>query len=107
VVCISLCSSFARTDKSVDPLRKRPSTFNRSSKEVVVDNTMWTETPAQKYQRMADEAAGIKRHKDPVKGEKDQSFETKGKRQRDEELKAQVERHSVGLGLANNRLQIR
>jgi hypothetical protein len=60
-----------------------------------VDNTMWTETPAQKQQRMADEAAGVKRHKDPVRGEKDQSFESKGKRQRDEELKAQVERHSV------------
>lgn len=80
----------------VDPLRKRPTTFNRSSKEVVVDNTMWTETPAQKQQRMADEAAGVKRQKDPVRGEKDQSFESKGKRQRDEELKAQVERHSVG-----------
>jgi hypothetical protein len=80
----------------VDPLRKRPTTFNRSSKEVVVDNTMWTETPAQKQQRMADEAAGVKRQKDPIKGEKDQSFESKGKRQRDEELKAQVERHSVG-----------
>jgi len=79
----------------VDPLRKRPTTFNRSSKEVVVDNTMWTETPAQKQQRMADEAAGVKRQKDPVRGEKDQSFESKGKRQRDEELKAQVERHSV------------
>jgi hypothetical protein len=79
----------------VDPLRKRPTTFNRSSKEVVVDNTMWTETPAQKQQRMADEAAGVKRQKDPIKGEKDQSFESKGKRQRDEELKAQVERHSV------------
>jgi hypothetical protein len=46
---------------------------------------------------MADEAAGIKRHKDPIKGEKDQSFEVRGKRQRDEELKAQVERHSVSL----------
>jgi hypothetical protein len=80
----------------VDPLRKRPTTFNRSSKEVVVDNTMWTETPAQKQQRMADEAAGVKRQKDPVRGEKDQSFESNGKRQRDEELKAQVERHSVG-----------
>jgi len=56
---------------------------------------MWTETPAQKQQRMADEAAGVKRQKDPVRGEKDQSFESKGKRQRDEELKAQVERHSV------------
>jgi hypothetical protein len=73
----------------------------------VVDNTIWTETPAQKYQRMADEAAGIQRHKDPVKGEKDQSFETKGKRQRDEELKAQVERHSVGLSLARDRFRIR
>lgn len=58
---------------------------------------MWTETPAQKHQRMADEAAGVKRQKDPVRGEKDQSFESKGKRQRDEELKAQVERHSVSL----------
>jgi hypothetical protein len=76
-------------------LRKRPTTFSRNAKEVVVDNTVWTETPAQKQQRMADEAAGVRRHKDPVRGEKDQSFETKGKRQRDEELKAQVERHSV------------
>jgi len=56
---------------------------------------MWTETPAQKQQRLADEAAGVNRQKDVAKGEKDQSFESKGKRQRDEELKAQVERHSV------------
>jgi len=56
---------------------------------------MWTETPAQKQQRLADEAAGVYRQKDVAKGEKDQSFESKGKRQRDDELKAQVERHSV------------
>lgn len=58
---------------------------------------MWTETPAQKHQRLADEAAGIKRNKAPTKGEKDETYESKGKRQREEEIRAEVERHNVSL----------
>lgn len=60
-----------------------------------MDNTVWTETPAQKHQRLADEAAGIKRNKAPVKGERDETYESKGKRQREEEIRAEVERHNV------------
>lgn len=79
----------------MDPLRKRPSTFNRTNKEAEVDNTVWTETPAEKHQRLADEAAGIKRNKAPKKGEKDETYESRGKRQREEEIRAEVERHNV------------
>ena len=79
----------------VDPLRKRPSTFNRTNVEAEVDNTVWTETPAEKHQRLADEAAGIKRNKVPKKGERDEGYEAKGKRQREEEIRQEVERHTV------------
>ena len=62
-----------------------------------MDNTVWTETPAEKHQRLADEAAGIKRNKVPKKGEKDEGYEARGKRQREEEIRQEVERHTVSL----------
>jgi hypothetical protein len=78
-----------------DPLRKRPSTFSRNNNDVDTDSTVWTETPQEKLQRLADEQAGIKRKK----GGKveDDSEERARKRMRDEEIRRGVEKHNVGL----------
>lgn len=82
---------------SLDPT-KRPTSFNRTSKAAITpeDQTIWTETPAQKAQRLADEMAGIKRKKDarPDVDEEDES-ERKRRRQRDREIREGVEKHNV------------
>jgi len=79
---------------SVDPLRKRPTTFNRTNKEVKVDTSIWTETPEEKARRLADEIAGIKRREEPSRGTVEEGLEGKSKRKRDEEVRREVERHN-------------
>jgi hypothetical protein len=80
----------------VDPLRKRPTTFSRSAAPVETDSTVWTETPAEKAQRIADEVAGIKRVKEPKRGvpSEDRDEEAR-KRRRDEQIDQEVQRHNV------------
>lgn len=75
----------------VDPLRKRPTTFSRTNKDVEIDHSAWTETPSQKADRLKEEAKGVKRK--TVNG--DDEFELERKRQRDEEIRREVERHNV------------
>ena len=82
----------------VDPLRKRPTTFSRSTKEVNTDSSVWTETPSEKARRIADEVSGIKRKKPIRSGEGAGEDETDRarKRQRDRDILEGVERHNVG-----------
>lgn len=80
---------------SVDPLRKRPTTFSKNTHEVEIDSTVWTETPQEKAQRLADEVAGIKRKKNTRPGEGQGDGESARKRMRDEEIRASVDRHNV------------
>ncbi|WWD20999.1 hypothetical protein CI109_105480 [Kwoniella shandongensis] len=84
---------------NVDPLRKRPTTFSKSTAEPSdIDNTLWTETPAEKAQRIADEVAGVKRKKDKA-GERIVSYEEeedeRRKRRRDREILQGVEKHTA------------
>ncbi|CAD6564107.1 MAG: hypothetical protein TREMPRED_003198 [Tremellales sp. Tagirdzhanova-0007] len=81
---------------SVDPLRKRPTTFSRSTKEVNTDSSVWTETPSEKARRIADEVSGIKRKKPIRSGEGAGEDETDRarKRQRDRDILEGVERHN-------------
>lgn len=79
---------------AVDPLRKRPTTFSRNTQEVEIDSTVWTETPLEKAQRLADEVAGIKRKKPSTSGQGG-GHESGRKRMRDEEIRASVDRHNV------------
>ncbi|KAK6904527.1 hypothetical protein I204_06870 [Kwoniella mangroviensis CBS 8886] len=88
---------------NVDPLRKRPSTFSKSTREPEsVDHSVWTETPAEKAQRIADEVAGIKRKKDKA-GERIMSFdeeqEERRKRRREEDIRNTLQAHNRGPSL--------
>lgn len=57
---------------------------------------MWTETPAEKAQRIADEVAGIKRVKEPKRGvPSEDRDEAARKRRRDEQIDQEVQRHNV------------
>ena len=89
-----------QADDTVDPLRKRPTTFSRSTVDPSASSgadRSWTETPAERRQRIEDEMAGIKRS-DPAKAKKQTQESDYGtKRRRDDEIRAEVERYSVCL----------
>lgn len=75
---------------SLDPT-KRPTTFQKSTRPAVSakEQSVWTDTPAQRAQRERDELMGVKTDKD------DEDVERRRKRQRDEEIREGVERHTV------------
>jgi hypothetical protein len=82
---------------SVDPLRKRPTTFSRTTKEVDVDHSVWTETPQEKAQRLADEVAGIKRKKPGKEVRGDEEIDRERKRLRDEQIREGIDKHNVSV----------
>jgi hypothetical protein len=87
------CHSLAQADRNthyetynvaLDPTRlKAPRQFSRSTAPArEVDNSLWTETPAEKMQRLADEVVGKRRRPaDP-----DPEDDEKKRRRKDEEL---------------------
>lgn len=81
----------------MDPLKKRASTFSRSATATgePVDQSVWTETPAERAQRLADDVAGIKRRADPTPVSGKATGEER-KRRRDDEIRNEVARHTVG-----------
>ncbi|ODO01695.1 hypothetical protein I350_06521 [Cryptococcus amylolentus CBS 6273] len=87
---------------NIDPLRKRPSTFSRNTEEKHIDSSVWTETPAEKAQRIADEVAGVKRKKDKagdrIMTAEEEESERKRKR-RDEEIKGELGKYTRGPSL--------
>ena len=72
---------------AVDPLH-RPTTFSKRTADS--DSSEWTETPAEKAQRMVDEVAGIKRPRAGVDPDEERRV-----KQRDEAIRRGVEKHSV------------
>jgi hypothetical protein len=72
---------------------KRPTSFAKTSREGVsaADQRVWTETPAERTRRLADEAAGVKR---PREG--DDADERRRRRERDTEVRRNIEAHNVG-----------
>ncbi len=65
-----------------------------------VDNSLWTETPAERQQRLADEVAGKRRravNADPDAGDESKEAESRKKRRRDEEIRKGVDEYTVRL----------
>ncbi|WVQ75363.1 hypothetical protein IAR50_004982 [Cryptococcus sp. DSM 104548] len=87
---------------NIDPLRKRPSTFSRNTEEKHIDSSVWTETPAEKAQRIADEVAGVKRKKDKagdrIMTAEEEESERK-RRRKDEEIKGELGKYTRGPSL--------
>lgn len=77
---------------SLDPT-KRATSFQKTNRPGVSakDQAAWTETPAQRAQREKDEMLGIKRRQD----DEEDATEKRRKRERDEAIRDQVERHTV------------
>ncbi len=89
---------------ALDPTKlNKPRQFSRSTAPAkVVDNTLWTETPAERQQRLADEVMGRKRrveNADPEQGDADAKDDATKRRKRDAELQRQVDEHTVRLAL--------
>ena len=82
---------------ALDPTKlSKPRQFSRSTAPArKVDNSLWTETPAERQQRLADEVLGKKRrieNADATEGDED---EARKKRKRDAEIRREVEEHTV------------
>lgn len=92
---------------SIDPTKLRARQFGRSSGPTRdTDNSLWTETPAERQQRLADEVSGRKRravNADPESVGEDPE-EARKRRKRDEEIRKGVEDHTRrirGVALVN------
>lgn len=83
-----------------DPLKLKARQFSRggSSASRSAPNNLWTETPAERQQRIADEVAGKKKraaNADPDADLHGNAEDNRRKRRRDEELRKVVEEHNV------------
>jgi uncharacterized protein DUF3752 len=101
IIWDSTVRSFVFLYTELDPTKlNKPRQFSRSTATPkVVDNTLWTETPAEKQQRLADEVMGKRRrveNADPDQ-ERDGEEATDGvkRRKREAELQRQVDEYTV------------
>lgn len=89
----------------MDPTKLKSRSFQQSSKVSSSDRKesgpdLWTETPAERQQRMEDEVLGRKRKaviSAAGSAREEESDEKRRKRERDIRLKEEVERHNVRL----------
>ncbi|KAI0078532.1 hypothetical protein K474DRAFT_1706416 [Panus rudis PR-1116 ss-1] len=82
---------------SIDPTKlTKPRQFARTAAPArEVDNTLWTETPAERQQRLADEVAGKRRRAVNADPNADEDVaEARKKRKRDEELRKGVDEYT-------------
>ncbi|KIY67104.1 hypothetical protein CYLTODRAFT_15617 [Cylindrobasidium torrendii FP15055 ss-10] len=85
---------------NLDPSKmNKPRQFARSAAPATknTDNTLWTETPAERQQRLADEVSGKKRRKQNADAEAspEEALEARKKRKRDESIRVGVDEHTV------------
>lgn len=85
----------------MDTTKLKSRTFQQSTKVVTGPKpggpNLWTETPAERQQRMQDELMGVKRKVENANPAEDESDDKRRKRERDYQLKEEVERHNVRL----------
>ena len=89
----------------MDTTKLKSRTFQQSTKVATGPKpsgpNLWTETPAERQQRMQDELMGVKRKVENASGPtEDESDEKRRKRERDYHLKEEVERHNVRFPIA-------
>ncbi|KAI0719076.1 hypothetical protein C8T65DRAFT_759921 [Cerioporus squamosus] len=81
---------------SIDPTKlTRPRKFAPTAKTSRdADNSLWTETPAERQQRIADEVAGKRRRAADVDPAEDTSADARKRRRYEEEVRRGVEEHT-------------
>lgn len=92
----------ALLDAGMDPTKLKSRSFQSGPKAQVSTRkgglndgpNLWTETPAERQQRLQDEALGKKRKAENAPEEEEETDEVRRKRARDRALKEEVERHN-------------
>lgn len=88
---------------ALDPTKlNKPRQFSRSTATPkTVDNSLWTETPAERQQRLADEVMGKKRRVENADldqaGDDEEAADGAKRRKHEAELQRQVEEYTVRL----------
>jgi hypothetical protein len=88
---------------ALDPTKlNKPRQFSRSTATPkIVDNSLWTETPAERQQRLADEVMGKKRRVENADidqaGDEEEGADGAKRRKREAELQRQVDEYTVRL----------
>lgn len=81
----------------MDPTKLKARQFGRSAAPARdLDSSLWTETPAERQQRLADEVSGRKRRATNAEPEEDPD-DAKKRRRRDAEIRKGVDEHTVGF----------
>jgi hypothetical protein len=87
--------SYQNTDLDPTKLTKARQFSRSSAPQKKADNSLWTETPAERQQRLADEVSGKKRravNAEPV----EEAMDGKKKRKMDQEIRRGVDEYTVG-----------
>ena len=86
-----------------DPTKIKARQFSRggSTTSRSAPNNLWTETPEQRQQRIADEVAGKKRRAANAEDDAVDDRDIQRKRQRDEELRKVIDGHNVRIHIAS------
>ena len=78
-----------------DPLKLKARQFARSSNTSrMIPNNLWTETPQERQQRIADEVSGKKRRAANPEPEVEDA-DSRKKQRRDEEIRRVIDDHNV------------
>jgi len=76
----------------------KPRQFSRSTAPArSTDTSLWTETPAERQQRLADEVLGKKRRIENAEPDAEDEEDARKRRKRDETLKREVEEYTVRI----------
>jgi hypothetical protein len=83
----------------LDPTKLKARQFSRGSGSVnsKTDNSLWTETPAERQQRLADEVSGKKRRVTDAPVDEDTTGANKRRKQDEERIKKGVDEYTVRL----------
>lgn len=91
-----LISAAALDPKKLRQSKKTFSANTSSSRPSTIDNTLWTETPAERQKRLAEEVAGKRKRAVNDDGKKEgTSAERRARIEADEEIRRRVEEHNV------------
>jgi len=82
---------------SLDTTKLKARQFSRKTDDKITDQTLWTETPAERQQRLADEVTGKRKRVEAAAGGNaaaEESLEERKRRRRDKEIQDQVEEYT-------------
>lgn len=99
VVQATLNHKIALDPKKLRTAKKAFSAATATSRDQTIDNTLWTETPAERQKRLAEEASGKRKRKANAESElsKEEAAEKRRRQEADEEIRKRVNEHTVSV----------